>query len=161
MNSIDLANGMMYVDSIRLQQQQLQQMMDYEYFYRNKKKSRSYIVPKEEKNNYIYYSNRADHICEYEDIVEFPIESYDVLKNKTQAALSIENDFLVFSNSDSFDWEIYRERILKGLNKISTPLVTFVYSDNSLLPILLDSGFNKEMIDKKRGKTLYRLEKNK
>lgn len=159
MNSIELANGMMYVDSIRLQQQQLQQMMDYEYLYRNKKRSHSHTLPKEIQTNNIYYSHQAESIYEYEDSVEFPIESYDVLNNKVQAVLSIEKNFLVFSNSTSFDWEIYRERIIKGLKKHSSPLVSFIYSDNTLFSILLDAGFEKELIDKKRGKILYRLER--
>lgn len=159
MNSMELANGMMYVDSIRLQQQQLQQMMDYEYFYRNKKKLHSYVAPKKVESNNVFCPYQAEHVYAYEDVVEFPIESYDVLNNKLQAVLSIEENFLVFSNSNSFDWEIYRERIIKGLKKYSSPLVSFIYSDNTLFSILLDAGFEKELIDKKRGKILYRLER--
>lgn len=160
MNSTELANGMMYVDSICMQHQQLRQMVDYEYFYRNKKKSHSYMINEEtpltEKSNVgVFRPSRT--VYEYEDIVEFPIESYDVLYKKTQAVLSIEQGFLVFSNTPLFDWEIYRERILKGLKKITSSLVTFVYSDNTILPILEDAGFKKERVDREKGKILYRL----
>ena len=156
MNSMELANGMMYVDSVRMQHQQLNQMLDYEYFYKNKKMPHSYKVGKEQTSP-ICPPYQEVYVYGYEDIVEFPIESYNVLKKETQAVLSIEQNFLVFSSSPTFDWEMYRERILKGLSKVKESLVTFVYSDDSILQILEDAGFKKEKIDKKKGKTLYRL----
>lgn len=156
MNSQDLANGMMFVDSIRMQQQQLQQMMDYEYFYRNRKKPSSYQIDKETGQPPIgpLFGNPKDR---YKDIVEFPIESYDVLTGKTQAILTINDGFLVLISTPSFDWDIYQGRILEGLSQIKDPLITYVFSDNTIIPVLEQAGFQKTKMDKKRGKGLFRM----
>lgn len=154
--SMWLANGMMYVDSLRMQHEQMQRMYDYEYFYRNKRKTYSFQMPKErsEPIGPLY----GDFKFNPTDVVEFPIESYDVLAKRVEAMLNIEDGFLVAKSDNDFDWERYEERIRKGLEKIDSPLITYVNEHNSLLPVLEHCGFKRT--DKMRspsGYSVFRL----
>lgn len=139
--SMWLANGMMYMDSLRMQHEQMQRMYDYEYFYRNKRKSYSFQMPKErsEPIGPLY----GDFKFKPTDVVEFPIESYDVLAKRVEAMLNIEDGFLVAKSDNDFDWTRYEERIWKGLQKIDFPLITYVNEKNSLVDVLEHCGFQK------------------
>lgn len=134
-----LANGMMYFDSWRMQQEQMQQMYDYEYFYRHHRKTHSFQMKKE--GSAVVGPLFGDPHFTTKDIVEFPIESYDVLNKKVEAILNIENGFLVSKSDNDFDWERYEERIRKGLQKIDFPLITYLNEKNSLVPVLKNCGF--------------------
>lgn len=160
-----MMTGMIMMDSMRMQQQ-LDAMNQYEYWYRHQRNpmSSSHISirptvlepPTNPFPKRILYRP-------IEDCVEFPIASYNVLQQRYDGVLSIVKGFLVCVESEGFEWGYYKERIIKGLKTLKEPLVCYLKTKSTLIPILEESGFRKRelMIDGVHWMRLeYRKEQN-
>lgn len=144
MDAMQLANAMMFVDSMRMQHEQIRRMNEYEWMHRMG--THSYNIGKRPPA----YTKPlfGDMHRNVEDIVEFPIRSYDVLAKKDRGFLDIRGHFILCIEQEGFDWSYYRERIQKGLKACLAPqgsfLISYLPEKSSLVPVLEEIGFTKE-----------------